>query len=219
MIRVAIVEDHAMVRQTIGRLLSAEDDVEVVFESGTAEDALPKFHGEKPDVALLDVSLPGMDGLTLAARVRRELPDIRLIFLTMHDDDSTLARAVGLGTDGYVPKTADSQELLDAVRTVGDGGSYVSPSLIGKVMDIAGGRTVSAGSRLTERELEVLRLLAAGKRPDDIADDLYLSVKTIKNHLTSVYAKLGVETAAQAVVEAYQLHIVETRREQQGKST
>jgi DNA-binding NarL/FixJ family response regulator len=209
MIRVAIVEDHAMVRETLARLMGTEADVDVVVQAGSAEDALPLIHGEKPDVALLDVSLPGMDGLSLAARLRRDLPDTKIIFLTMHDDDATLARAVGLGTDGFVPKTAEAQEVVAAVRAVGSGGSYISPALVRKVMDIAGGRATGPAAELTDRELEVLRLLARGLRPDDIAGELYLSVKTVKNHLTSVYAKLRVETAAQAVAEAFRLRLAD----------
>lgn len=210
MIKVAIVEDHAMVRQTLTRLINAEDDLEIVIEAGSAEDALLRIASEEPQVALLDITLPGIDGLTLAAKLRREAPDVRIIFLTMHDDDATLSRAVGLGTDGYVPKTADAEEVLEAVRTVGDGGSYVSPTLVRKVMDIAGGRATGPAAQLTDRELEVLQLLASGNRPDDIADTLYLSVKTVKNHLTSIYSKLGVATAAQAVAEAYRLRIAST---------
>lgn len=209
MIKVAIVEDHAMVRQTLTRLINAEDDLEIVIEAGSAEDALLRIASEEPQVALLDITLPGIDGLTLAAKLRREAPDVRIIFLTMHDDDATLSRAVGLGTDGYVPKTADAEEVLEAVRTVGDGGSYVSPTLVRKVMDIAGGRATGPAAQLTDRELEVLQLLASGNRPDDIADTLYLSVKTVKNHLTNVYAKLNVETAAQAVAEAYRLGLAQ----------
>ncbi len=207
MIRVAIVEDHAMVRQTLSRLIDTEDDLEIVLSEGSAEDALPRFPSATPDVALLDITLPGEDGLTLAAKLRREAPDVKIIFLTMHDDDATLSRAVGLGTDGYVPKTADAEEVVEAIRTVGDGGSYVSPALVRKVMDIAGGRATGPAAQLTDRELEVLQLLAKGNRPDDIADTLYLSVKTVKNHLTSIYSKLGVATAAQAVAEAYRLRI------------
>jgi DNA-binding NarL/FixJ family response regulator len=208
MIRVAIVEDHAMVRQSLARLVRSEDDLEVVAEAGSAEEALPRLLGTEPDVALLDISLPGMDGIGLAARLKRSLPNTRIVFLTMHEDDSTVARAVGVGTDGYIPKSVDANDVVAAIRAVAAGESYVSASLMRRVMDIAGGRAQGPADRLTEREREVLRLLARGERPDEIAGSLHLSVKTVKNHLTSVYAKLGVETAAQAVAEAYRLRIV-----------
>lgn len=208
MIRVAIVEDHTMVRQTLARLIAAEEDLEVVAEAGSAEEALPRLRGTEPDVVLLDITLPGADGLSLGARMRQELPGIRIVFLSMHGDETTLRRATRLGTDGFVAKTAPVEEVVEAIRTVGAGGSYISRELAGKMLRLAGGQPSTPAGRLTERELEVLRLLAAGVRPGDIAERLVLSLKTVKNHLTAIYTKLGVETAAQAVAESYRLHIV-----------
>src|SRR5680860_281845 len=122
--------------------------------------------------------------------------------------DTRLQRAVSLGARGFVSKSASIEALLEAFRSVRDGGSYLSPNVASRVMDIAAGRTSSSAIGLTSREREILELLTSGRRPGDIADDLFLSVKTVKNHLTSVYQKLGVETGAQAVAEAYQRGIV-----------
>jgi DNA-binding NarL/FixJ family response regulator len=129
-----------------------------------------------------------------------------LLFLTMHDDDATVAKAVGLGADGYVLKTASTDELRAALQAIAAGGSYLSPSIARRVMGLANGRPDP--TTLTERELEILRLLAQGNRPAVIAGRLFVSVKTVKNHLTNVYAKLAVETGTQAVAEAYRRGLV-----------
>ena len=128
--------------------------------------------------------------------------------LTMHDDDATLRRATEAAVDGYVAKTASTDEVVTAVRTVAEGGAYVSPAIAMRMMRLASG--ARPGHTLTDREVEILRHLAAGLRIQDIADTLFLSTKTVKNHLTSVYSKLNVETAAQAVAEAYRSGLVAT---------
>jgi DNA-binding NarL/FixJ family response regulator len=126
----------------------------------------------------------------------------------MHEDDASISRAIGIGADGYVLKTASTDELLQAVRAVAEGGSYLSPAIARRVIDLAGGKRGGSGSRLTERELEILRLLSEGNRPAEVAQKLFVSIKTVKNHLTSIYSKLGVATGAQAVAEAFRLGLV-----------
>ncbi|MGH3443099.1 MAG: response regulator [Nitriliruptorales bacterium] len=207
-IRVGIVDDHTMVRQTLARLIESEGDFEVVAEAGSASEARARLPGAGPDLLLLDISLAEDDGIGLSAVLRRELPDSRVVFLTMHDDPATVQRALAAGAEGYLLKSASAREALDALRKVAAGGSYVSPELTTTVMALVRGRTSAPAGTLTDRELEVLQLLAAGERIADIAAHLFVSAKTVKNHLTSVYAKLGVETAAQAVAEAYRLKLV-----------
>jgi DNA-binding NarL/FixJ family response regulator len=126
----------------------------------------------------------------------------------MHDDDGSLQRAVALGAAGFVSKSASIEELQEAVRAVRDGGSYLSSNVASRVMDLAAGRSQATTLGLTPREREILELLTAGNRPTEIGTSLFLSVKTVKNHLTSIYSKLGVETGAQAVAEAYRLGLV-----------
>jgi DNA-binding NarL/FixJ family response regulator len=150
--------------------------------------------------------MPGGNGLEVAAQMRTAAPNTRFLFLTMHDDDASISKAIALGADGYVLKTASTDELLTALRAIAEGGSYLSPAVARRVIDLAGGK--SATANLTDRELEILRLLAQGARPGQVAEKLFVSIKTVKNHLTSVYAKLGVQTGAQAVAEAYRKGLV-----------
>lgn len=210
MTRVLIIEDHTLVRQSLVKTVTAEPGFEVAGEAGHSDEALELVRTRRPDLVLLDIGIPGEDGLQIAARLRKQSPSVRILFLTMHTDDASIRRAVALGADGYVPKTASTEELVQALRAVAAGGSYLSPGVARRVMDLAGGRGAGPGGRLTDRELEILRLMAEGLRARDIAARLFVSEKTVKNHLTSIYAKLGVETAAQAVAEAFRLSIVPT---------
>ena len=207
-LRIVVADDHTLVRQSVVKALRTEPDVEVVGEAADGAAALIAVERHLPDLLVLDIAMPGMDGLTLAERLRVSHPTIRVLLLSMHDDDTSLQRAVALGASGFVSKSASIEELLEALRAVRDGGSYLSSNVASRVMDLAAGRNSTSAIGLTTREREILELLTTGRRPGDIADDLFLSVKTVKNHLTSIYQKLGVETGAQAVAEAYQRGLV-----------
>ncbi|HEX9775720.1 MAG TPA: response regulator transcription factor [Actinomycetota bacterium] len=206
MTRVVIVEDHTLVRQSLVKTVESEAGFEVAGQAGRGDEGIEVIKREKPDVVVLDITMPGGTGLDVAAQMRTAAPDTRFLFLTMHDDDATISKAISLGADGYVLKTASTDELLTALHAVADGGSYLSPAVARRVLDFAGGK--APGATLTERELEILRLLSTGARPAQIASSLFVSIKTVKNHLTSVYAKLGVQTGAQAVAEAYRRGLV-----------
>lgn len=206
MTRIAIVEDHTLVRQSLVKTVQAEEGFDVVGEAGRGDEGLAVVKRTLPDMVLLDITMPGGNGLEIAKQMKEALPHLRFLFLTMHDDDATISKAIGLGADGYVLKTASTDELRSALHAIADGGSYLSPSIARRVIDIAGGKP--APTALTERELEILNLLAEGNRPATIAGRLFVSIKTVKNHLTSVYAKMGVETGAQAVAEAYRRGLV-----------
>lgn len=205
-IRVVLADDHTLVRQSVGKLLNGTTGMEVVGEAADGAQAVDLVRLHRPHVVVLDVSMPGMDGLEAAQKLRADPGDVRILMLTMHDDDATLRRATEAAVDGYVSKTASTDEVVSAVRTVADGGAYVSPAIAMRMMRLAS--RPRHGSNLTDREVEILRHLAQGLRIQDIADTLYLSSKTVKNHLTSVYSKLHVETAAQAVAEAYRAGLV-----------
>lgn len=207
MTRVMIVEDHTLVRESVVKLIDSEPGLEVAGETARAEEVLALIARNNPDILLIDVGLGRHDGIELAATIRRAHPGKRIIFLTMHDQDSYLRRAMEVGADGFVLKSNSINDLLEAVRVVADGGTYLSPQITRRVMEIAGGRDMPAAD-LTEREREVLELIAGGARPSEIAEKLVLSIKTVKNHLTRVYAKLGVESAHQAVAEAYRIGLV-----------
>ncbi|MFN2614791.1 MAG: response regulator [Actinomycetota bacterium] len=206
---VVIVEDHTLVRQSLVKAVSAERWFSVVGEAGRGDEAIEVIARTEPDIVLLDITMPGQNGLELAAYLRRQHPKVRILILTMHEDDSHVARAMEVGVDGYVVKTATTEELITALLTVRAGGTFLSPTVARSVVERVGAR--SQPSSLTPRELEILRLLAAGKRPVEIGESLFLSLKTVKNHLTSIYTKLEVQSAAQAVAEAYRRGLVSSQ--------
>jgi DNA-binding NarL/FixJ family response regulator len=206
--RVVVADDHTLVRQSVLKAVRHEAGVEVVGEAADGPGTLAAVAEHQPDLLVVDIAMPGMDGLTVAEKLRQDAPDVKILFLSMHDDDSSLQRAVALGAAGFVSKSASIEELQEAVRAVRDGGSYLSSNVAKRVMDLAAGRGPAATLGLTPREREILELLTAGHRPAEIGTQLFLSVKTVKNHLTSIYSKLGVETGAQAVAEAYRQGLV-----------
>lgn len=206
--RVVVADDHTLVRQSVLKAVRGEEGVEVVGEAADGPSTLAAVAEHAPDLLVVDIAMPGVDGLNVAERLRREAPGTRVIFLSMHDDDASLQRAVALGAAGFVSKSASIEELLEAVRAVRDGGSYLSSNVATRVMDLAAGRNSATTLGLPPREREILELLTDGHRPAEIGTQLFLSVKTVKNHLTSIYSKLGVETGAQAVSEAYRQGLV-----------
>lgn len=208
MMRVVVVEDHTLVRQSLVKAVRAEAGFSVVGEAGTGREAVRVVAETGPDLVLLDIAMPEGDGLDVAASVRRTAPGVKILFLTMHDDDASLRGAVAVGADGFVPKSSSMDDLLQALHAVRDGRSYLSPAVARRVMDLASGRQDGRPAHLTDRELEILRLLAQGLRATEVGERLFVSVKTVKNHLTNVYAKLGVSTASQAVAEAYRRGLV-----------
>ncbi len=203
MLKVLIADDHTLVRESIVKAVSGEPEVEVVAEAADGTAALSLAQEHLPDLVLLDVAMPGLDGLSVAEQLRKERPDLRIIMLTMHDDEISVERALGIPVDGFVSKSAAIVELVSAIATVRGGGRYLSDGIPQRP---PGGKSSSAA--LTAREREVLQLLSEGLRPGEIAERLFLSIKTVKNHLTSIYNKLGVETGGQAIVEAFHRGIV-----------
>lgn len=204
---ILVIEDHALVRDSLVRALAA-DGHEIVGACRRPDEALRLLVTEAPDVVLVDVNLGAeVDGVDLTVQMRRVAPSTRVAVVSMHDDEVTVRRAMVAGVAGFVSKDEPLEELLHAVRTVAAGGSYLSSRLAGSVMAMMGGRG-GTPYHLTDRESEILQHLAHGERPADIADALFLAGKTVKNHLTSIYGKLGVSTAAQAVAEAFQHGLV-----------
>ena len=205
-VRVVVVEDHTLLRQSIVATVETMGSYHVVGEAGRGDEAVTAIMRTKPHVVLLDITIPGGSGLDVAERVRALDPAIRIMFITMHEDDASIARAIGIGADGYIVKTASTDEFMKALRTVVGGESYLSPAIAKQVMHLA--RPKTGTTMLTDRELEILRLLASGSRPAEVGQRLFVSLKTVKNHLTSIYAKLGVQTGTQAVAEAYRRGLV-----------
>lgn len=208
MTTVLVVDDHALIRQSVAKIVSGTSGFEVVGEAGDGPSTMEFLAANQPDILLLDVGLPGEDGLQVAGRVKTFAPDTKIIFLTMHDDEATIRTAVAIDVHGFVPKDSDTGELVEALRVVATGGTYISPAIARRVMDLARSRSNGNGSALTDRELEILELISKGRRPNEVAKQLVVSLKTVKNHLTHVYAKLGVTSAAQAVSKAYREGLV-----------
>lgn len=204
-VRVVLADDHTLVRQSVARILMGEADMRVVGEGSRGDEVVELALRAKPHIVILDVSMPAMTGLEAATEIWSRAPGVKIIFLTMHDDDATVSRAIAVGADGYVLKTASHEELLQCVRAVAAGGSFLSPAIARGVLRRSNERSMSS---LTDRELEVLRLLAQGNRPATIARELFVSLKTVRNHLASIYVKLDVGTAAQATAEAFRRGLV-----------
>ncbi len=209
--RVLIADDHKILRQSLFILLQQEDDIDVVGEAGTGSDALEAVQRLKPDVAILDISLPQLSGLDVAAHLRQVAPDVHVIILTMHKGEDFVARAFRQRVQGYVLKDNALEELLQAIRVVRAGGTYVSPDIAGHV--VAGFvENYSLGRErdiLSPREREIVELLASGQNNRDIADLLRLSLKTVETHRANIMRKLGLRGMRDLVLYAVRNHIIE----------
>ncbi len=200
MIRVLVVDDHAVVRSGLKLLLAAEADLEVVGEAGTARDAVFEVRAQKPDVVLLDVVMPGESGIEALPKLLHESPGTKVLVLSMQDDPNYVREAFAAGASGYVLKEAADAEVVDAIRQVADGGSYVHPVLGARMVAAdAEARAAAAADPLSDREREVLKLLALGHTNQEIAKELYISVRTAETHRAHIMRKLGLETRAALV--------------------
>ena len=205
-IRVILADDHAVVRKGIREFLEEAGDVEVVAEADDGAQALRLIEAHRPDVAVLDIRMPGVTGEEAARQVKDRSPQVRVLILTAYDDDPYVFALLQAGADGYVLKTASGDELVRAVRTVHRGESALSPEIATKVVRQAvSGRPEGAADQietLTERELDVLRLAARGLTNRAIGHELGISHRTVQGHLQSVYGKLDVNSRTEAVTEA-----------------
>jgi two-component system response regulator NreC len=200
MLRVLLVDDHTVVRAGLRMLLEAEDDLEVVDEAGDLRDAVFKVRRHKPDLILLDVRLPDGDGVGGIERLRVEAPDARVLILSMEDDAHHVRQAFANGAAGYVLKEAAEEELITAVRDVARGGRYLHPELGARVMQAdMEERERAASAPLSDREREVLRLLAMGHTNQEIARMLFISVRTAETHRAHIMQKLRLNTRAEMV--------------------
>lgn len=191
--------------------LSLSEEVEVVGEAGTGEEALHLAEELRPGVVVLDVSLPDMEGLEVAARLKRLPHPPRVIMLTVYDSPDVLARALRVGVDGYLLKDVDSQELLGALRLCAMGGTYIQPRLAGVLAGLMRESWAEKPAPLTPREREVLGLMAQGCANSEIARELGVSEKTVKNHISSILRKMNVRDRTAAVVAALRRGLVSLR--------
>ena len=212
MISVVIVDDHAVVRSGLRLLLEAQDDIEVVGEAGNAKDAIFRARAMKPDVLLLDVVMPGESGIEVLPKLLKESPDSKVLVLSMQDDPSYLREAFGAGASGYVLKEAADEEVVSAVREIAAGGRYVHPAMGARLVAAeAQERAAAEHDPLSEREREVLRLLALGHTNQEIAKQLYISVRTAESHRAHIMQKLRLSTRAELVRYALSHGLLEER--------
>jgi len=200
-ISVLVVDDHVFYRQGIRTLLDETDDIKVVSEASSGDEALAQLSATSPDVVLLDVRMPGLDGIEVCRITRRNHPAVAIVIVTMFDDDDTVLEALRAGAHGYVLKDATLEELSRAIHAVHDGQAIFSPGISGKLVGLLDpGREQQRPANLTRREAQILELLAGGQTSDQIASRLGISTKTVRNALSVIYTKIGVLDRTQAAI-------------------
>ncbi|MGZ4797841.1 MAG: response regulator [Acidimicrobiia bacterium] len=215
MIRVLLADDHQMLRQAVRRALE-DSGIDVVGEAGDGDQAVMLAQSLAPDVVLMDVSMPVLDGIEAARRISDAGSSARVLVPTMHDEDALRAKALRAGAAGFLTKDCELKEVVDAVRSVASGEMLLSPEIAHRILaqfpeeavDVEATETTGP---LTRREKEVLQAVADGRSTTEIGRELFISVKTVKNHLASIYAKLDARDRTQAVISGVRLGIVQLR--------
>jgi DNA-binding NarL/FixJ family response regulator len=214
MIRVALVDDQAIIRTGLARILSPDDGFEVVAECADGRQAVAELPGVRPDVVLMDIRMPKLDGIAATAELRGMADPLPVLVLTTFDEDEVLWGAIEAGAAGFVLKDCSAEDLIAAVRAVAGGAAWFDPAVAPRVLDRYR-RVVAPATRdaarldlITEREHDVLRLMARGATNSEIAADLYVSEATVKTHVGSIFFKLGVRDRAAAIVFAYDHGVV-----------
>jgi len=208
MIKLLIADDHLIIRQGLRLILETESDFELIGEASDGNEALSLCKKLKPDVVLMDLRMPNMDGLTAIEKLRVEHPEIAVVILTTFNEDELMFRGLQAGARGYLLKDTDRSTLFDTIRAAARGETLLKPEIMARVLAQKGAPTTGSKSNesinLTERELEVLEAVARGERSKEIGSHLGISERTVKAHLASIYNKLGVDSRAAAIAVASQ---------------
>lgn len=205
-----ITDDHSLIREGLKQLLELEGDFQVIAEACDGIDCMEKLKEQIPDVLLLDINMPRMNGLEVLQKIKDEKIDVKILVLTVHNEVEYLLKAVDIGINGYLLKDSESSELKKAILSVVDGEDYIQPSLIpvlnAKMID----RDMDSEKieKLTKRELEVLKLLAVGMYNKGVADELHIRERTVKNHVSSIFKKIDVSDRTQAAVFAIRNNLI-----------
>jgi len=207
-IRVLIADDHALVREGLRKLLELSDNIEILSEVGDGQGAINIARKEKPDVILMDVNMPGTNGISATRVIKREMPSIHVIALTIYEDEEVVDM-VRAGVSAYVLKDVAGSELIDTITRVMQGEVVIHPRVANRlVRELSRNENKKSDIRLTKRERDVLLLLVKGHSNKEMAEAMFISEKTVKNHLTSIFRKLGVKDRTQAAVYALKNNIV-----------
>jgi NarL family two-component system response regulator YdfI len=208
MIKILIADDHLIIRQGLRLILETEDDFEIAGEASDGVEALKLCHTQKPDVVLMDLRMPNMDGLTAIEKLRLEQPGIAVVILTTFNEDELMLRGLQAGARGYLLKDTDRSTLFNTIRAAARGETLLKPEIMARVLARTNQPVTESKSNepasLTDRELEVLKSVARGERSKEIAVQLGISERTVKAHLASIYNKLGVDSRAAAIAVAAQ---------------
>ena len=210
MIDIVVVDDHPVVREGLAAMLSTQEDMRVVAEASTGGEAVSLSRTHKPDVMVVDLQLPDMDGVEAIEKINEERPDSRFLVLTSYDTDDRVVHAVRAGAQGYLLKGVPKEELFHAVRTIHQGGSLLGPGVAPKLLSqVQAGPSERTIDRLSERELEILSLVADGFRNKEIASHLFISERTVKFHVSVIFQKLAVSSRTEAVREAVRRGLIQ----------
>lgn len=210
-IRILIIDDHSMIREGIRQLLELDGDIKVVGEAGDGKEAIQLIQQTPHDVILLDINMPNINGLQVLEQLKQKKIETKVLILTIHNEIEYLLKAVDIGVNGYVLKDSESSVLKTAINAVFHGETFIQPSLTPLLKESVekSTRKLDIDDSLTRRELQVLELLAEGLYNKEIAERLFISEKTVKNHVSSIFKKIGVSDRTQAAVYAIKHNIVD----------
>jgi DNA-binding NarL/FixJ family response regulator len=208
-IRILIADDHPIVREGLTAVLETQPDFVIVGAAASGTQAVERALALRPDVILLDLALPDLDGVAALRQIRAADPDAHVIIFTAFDTDERILAAVQAGAQGYLLKGAPREELFQAIRVVQSGGSLLQPVVAARLLRQFSSNSATLPEPLTERELEVLRQLAKGRQNKEIATELWISERTVKFHVSAILAKLGVGNRTEAVSKAAQLGLID----------